>query len=218
MGLVTTSLRMSRAAHVRERALQRGRHTRAATKTMRVAKKEAMAGTGGARDGCDDRRRGMLDKSPGELHSEGHGVKTTGGARARRGAACWFRRVDVPDPQRGEKWWHGDVADARGALRSGRSGEKAEVTANYGSGGYSDRSGRCRDGTGCRGQRDGALRLGEVGGLHGRGDGIGHSGWHRPQQVALATADGIGHGGWQQPQRMAPTAAVVLGGPQCGSV
>ena len=78
------------------------------------------------------------------MRSEGRGVKTTGGARAHRGAVCWFWRVDAPNPQCSEKWWHGDVADARGALRSGRSGEKAEVTASYGSGGYSDRSGRHR--------------------------------------------------------------------------
>ena len=51
----------------------------------------------------------------------------------------------------------------------------------YGSGGYSDRSGRCRDAMGCSGQRDGALRLSEVGSQHARGD-------------RSATADGIGHG------------------------
>ena len=166
----TTSLRTSRAARVQGRALQRGRHTRAATKTTRVAK-EAMAGSGGAGDGRDGRRRGMLDKYLNELRSEGRGVVTTGGARARRGV----------------KWWHGDVTGAHGARRSGRSGEKA--------GGCSDRSGRCWDDMRCGGQRDGALRLGEVGGLHGRGD-------------------GVGHGGWQQPQRMASTTAVVLRGPQ----
>ena len=53
----------------------------------------------------------MLDQSPpDELRSEGRGVKTTGGARARRGVVFWFRRVDVPDPHRGEKWWRGVVA------------------------------------------------------------------------------------------------------------
>ena len=88
-----------------------------------------------------------------------------------------------------------EVADARGALRSGRNGENAEVTASYGSGGYLDRSGRCRDGTGCRGQRDGALRLSEVGGLHGRADGIGHSGWHWPRRMATATAGCIDRSG-----------------------
>ena len=173
MGLVTTSLRTSRAARVRGRALQRGRRRRAATTTTRVTMKAAMAGTGGAGDGRDGRRRGMLDGSLKVTRSEGRGVETTGGARARRGVVCWFRRVDVPDPQRSVKWWHGDVADARGALRSGRSGEKA--------GGYSDRSGRCRDDMRCSGQRDGALRLGEVGGLHGRGDGVSHSGWQQQQ-------------------------------------
>ena len=85
MGLATTSLRTSCAARVRGRTLQRGRLTRTATKMTRVAKTEAMAGTGDARDGCDGRRQGMLDKSPDDLRSEGRGVKTTGGARARRG-------------------------------------------------------------------------------------------------------------------------------------
>jgi hypothetical protein len=132
MGLVTTSLRTSRAARVRERALQQDRYTRAATKTTRVAK-EAMAGTGSAGDGRNGRRRGMLDRSLKMTRSEGRGVETTGGARARRGVVCWFRRVNVPDPQRGNKRWHGDVADARKALRGGRSGEKAD--------GYSDRRG-----------------------------------------------------------------------------
>ena len=60
-----------------------------------------MAGTGGAGDGRDGRRRDMLDISLNELRSECRGVETTGGARARRGVVCWFRRVDVPDPQRG---------------------------------------------------------------------------------------------------------------------
>ena len=51
----------------------------------------------------------------------------------------------------------------------------------------------------CRSQREGALRLSEVGGLHGRvtesADGVGHSGWHWSQRMASATVDGIGvHG------------------------
>ena len=131
MGSATTSLQTSRAARVQGRALQRGRHTRTATRTTRIAK-EAMASTDGAGDGRDGRRRGMLDGSLKVTRSEGRGVETTGGARARRGVVCWFRRVDVPDPQRGVKWWHGDVTGARGALRSDRSGEEADV--------YSDRS------------------------------------------------------------------------------
>ena len=47
--------------------------------------KEAMAGTGGARDRRDGRRRGILDKSPDDLHSEGCSVKTTGSAHAHGG-------------------------------------------------------------------------------------------------------------------------------------
>ena len=183
---------MDAALSMGERALQRGRHTRAATKMTRVAK-EAMAGTGGAGDGRDGRRRGMLDKYVNELRSEGRSVITMGGARARRGVVCWFRRVDVPDPQRGVKRWHGDVAGARGALRSDRSGEKA--------GGYSDRSGRCRDDMRCSGQRDGALRLGEVGGLHGRG-----SRRSQPRRMATATADGIDRSGG--PERAAVRVSV----------
>ena len=176
MGLVTTSLRTSRAARVHERALQRGRNTRAATRTARLAKTEdeaMMVNAGVARMRRDGRRLTMLGISLRKTRSEGRGVETTGGARARRGMVCWFRRVDVPAPQRGVKWWHGDVTGARGALRSGRSGEKTD--------GCSDRSGRCRDDMRCGGQRDGALRLGEVGGLHGRGDGVSHSGWQRQQ-------------------------------------
>ena len=96
----------------------------------------------------------------------------------------------------------------------------AVVTASYGSGVYLDRSGRCLDDmpVESRSQQERALQLSEVGGLHRRGDQIGHSRWHQPQRMASATADGIGHGGWQQPQQMASTAAVVLRGPQCGSV
>ena len=172
----TASLRTSRTARVRGRALQRGRRTRAATRPARLAKTEdeaMMVNAGVARMRRDGRRSTMLDKSPKVTRSEGRGVETTGGARARRGVVCWFRRVNVPDPQRGNKRWHGDVADARGALRGGRSGEKAD--------GYSDRRGRCRDDMRCSGQRDGALRLGEVGGLHGRGDGVSHGGWQQQQ-------------------------------------
>ena len=84
MGLVTASLRTSRAARVRGRALQRDRRTRSATKTTRVAK-GVMAGTSGAGDGRDGRRRGMLDQSLTDTRGEGRDVKTTGGARARRG-------------------------------------------------------------------------------------------------------------------------------------
>ena len=102
-----------------------------------------MAGTGGARDRHNGRRQGILVRSLDEVRSKHREVKMTGGAHAHCGIMCWFWQVDVPDPQRGEKWWHGDVAGdahARGAQRSSWSGEKAAVTASYGSGGYSDRS------------------------------------------------------------------------------
>ena len=170
MGLVTTSLRTSCAARVQGRALQRGRHTRTATRTTRVAK-EAMAGTDDAGDGRDGRRRGVLDKRLDKLRSEGRDVKTTGGALARRGVLVSAGRYARP-PTWCEVVARG-VTVARGARRSGRSGEKT--------GGCSDRSGRCRDAMGCSGQRDGALRLSKVGSGHGRGDKISHSRWHRPQ-------------------------------------
>ena len=55
-----------------------------------------MAGSAG--DGRNRQRRGMLDKYLYELRSEGRGVITIGGARARRGVVCWSWRVDVPGP------------------------------------------------------------------------------------------------------------------------
>ena len=82
MALVTTSLRTSRAATVRKRALQRGRHTRAAMRTTRLAKMEdkVMVDTGGAHNRRDGRCRGVLDRSLDEMRSEGRNVKTMGGA------------------------------------------------------------------------------------------------------------------------------------------
>ena len=98
MGLVTTSLRTSRAARVRKRALQRGRRRRAATTTTRVTMKAAMAGTGGAGDGRDGRRRGILDKPPDDLRGEGRDAKTTSGALARRGCVGIGRCSDARPP------------------------------------------------------------------------------------------------------------------------
>ena len=138
-----------------------------------------MAGTGGAGDGRDGRRRGMLDKYPNELRSEGRDAKAAGGARARRGVVCWFRRVDVPDPQRGVKWWHGDVTGARGALRSGRSGEEADV--------YSDRS--VDAGTTCGAVVNGMVLCGSVRSAVCT-DGVTES----------ATADGNSSSGPERPQ------------------
>ena len=146
-----------------------------------------MAGTGGAGDGRDGRRRGMLGKYLNELRSEGRGVVTTGGARARRGVVCWFRRVDVPNPQRGVKRWHGDVAGARGARRSGRSGEKTD--------GYSDRSDDA--GTTCGAVVNGMVLCGSV-----------RSAVCTDGVTVSATADGIGQyegigNPTAQPQQMA---------------
>ena len=230
----TTSLRTSRAARVQGRALQRGRHTRAATRTARLAKTEdeaMMVNAGVARMRRDGRRWTMLGISLRKTRSEGRDVKTTGGALARRGvlvsaggyarpptmqtttggaesslvmdmlaglsvvAGAWRRRRPAPSRQWGHRRvlgsqpstprWH----DAKGR-GIGRSSRVPSV-----SGGYSDRSGRCRDAMGCSGQRDGALRLSEVGSQHGRGD-------------RSATADGIGQyegigNPTAQPQQMA---------------
>ena len=78
------------AACVCEGALQQGHHMCAATRMTRVAKMRVMAGTSSARNRRDGRRRRMRDKSPDKLHSEGHGVKTTGSAHTHRGVVCWF--------------------------------------------------------------------------------------------------------------------------------
>ena len=71
---------------------------------------------------------------------------------------------------------------ARGACEKLPLAERTPpATASYGSGVYSDRSGRWWDGMECGSQRDGALWLSEVGTLHGRGD------ENLPQQMAWAT-------------------------------
>ena len=138
-----------------------------------------MAGTGGAGDGRDGRRRGVLDKRLDKLRSEGCGVETTGGARARRGVVCWFRRVDVPDPQRGVKWWHGvslllaGLGEAAGAERRPVGARIAVVDAGTTCGAVvngmvlcgSVRSAVCTDGV-----TESATE-----------DGNSHGGWHRPR-------------------------------------
>ena len=98
MGLVTTSLRTSRAARVRGRALQRGRRRRAATTTTRFTMKAAMTGTGGAGDGRNGRRGGILDKPPDDLRGEGRDAKTTSGALARRGCVGFGGCSDARPP------------------------------------------------------------------------------------------------------------------------
>ena len=183
MGSVATLLRTSRAARVHERALQRGRNTRTATRTARLAKTEdeaMMVNAGVARMRRDGRRWAMLGISLRKMRSEGRGVKTTGGVRARRGvlvsaggyarpptmqkttggaesspvmdvltglgvaSGAWRRRRPAPSRQWGHRRvlesqpstprWH----DAKGQ-GIGRSSRTPSV-----SGGYFDRSGRCR--------------------------------------------------------------------------
>jgi len=219
----TTSPRTSRAARVQGRALQRGRHTRATTRTARLAKTEdeaIMMNAGVASMRRDGRRRTMLGISLRKTRSEGCGVKTTGGVLARRGvlvsagryarpptmqtttggaesslvmdmlaglsvvAGAWRRRRPHPHLVNGGIGVYSGRSRRRrdGMMRQAKESVGAgEFLQCYGSGGYSDRSGRCRDAMGCSGQRDGALRLSEIGSQHARGD-------------RSATADGIGHG------------------------
>ena len=60
--------------------------------------KAAMAGTGGAGDGRDGRRRGILDKPPDDLRGEGRDAKTTSGALARRGCVGFGGCSDARPP------------------------------------------------------------------------------------------------------------------------
>ena len=57
-----------------------------------------MVGTGGAGDGRDGRRRGILDRSPDELRGEGRDAKTTSGALARRGCVGFGGCSDARPP------------------------------------------------------------------------------------------------------------------------
>ena len=68
-----------------ERALQRGRHTCASTRTTRVAETnlKAMADTCGARDRLNGGRRGIHGNSPDELRSKGRKVRMMSHARDR---------------------------------------------------------------------------------------------------------------------------------------
>ena len=56
------------------------------------------AGTGGAGDGRDGRRRGILDKPPDDLRGEGRDAKTTSGALARRGCVGFGGCSDARPP------------------------------------------------------------------------------------------------------------------------
>ena len=101
MGSVATSLRTSRAARVHERALQRGRNTRAATRTARLAKTEdeaMMVNAGVARTRRDGRRWTMLGISLRKTRSEGRDAKTTSGALARRGCVGFGGCSDARPP------------------------------------------------------------------------------------------------------------------------
>ena len=98
-------------------------------------------------------------------------------------AGAWRRRLPHPHLVNGGIGVYSGRSRRRrdGMMRQARESVGAAMLLQfYGSGGYSDRSGRCRGAMGCSGQRDGALRLSEVGSQHGRSD-------------RSATADGIGH-------------------------
>ena len=152
MGLVTTTLRTSRAARVRGRALQRGRRRRAATTTTRVTMKAAMAGTGGAGDGRDGRRRGILDKSPDDLRGEGRDAKTTSGALARRGCVGFGGCSDARPPTMQKTTGGAETSPVMDMLAG-----LCVVAAIH-----------VKMTGGALARRDGALRLSEVGSEHGQ--------------------------------------------------
>ena len=152
MGLVTTSLRTSRAARVRGRALQRGRNTRAATRTTRLAKTEdeaMMVNAGVASMRRDGRRRTMLGISLKKTRSEGRDVKTTGGALARRGCVGFGGCSDARPPTMQKTTGGAEtspVMDMLAGLSMVAGAWRNRRPVNVRIGVYSDRSGRCRDG------------------------------------------------------------------------
>ena len=72
---------MDAALSMRERALQRGRHTRAATKTTRVAETEDKTDAGATGMRRDGRSRQMLGISLRKTRGEGRDVMKTGPSR-----------------------------------------------------------------------------------------------------------------------------------------
>ena len=153
MGLVMASLPTSCAATVRECALQRGSHARAATKTTRLAKTGDKAMIVDARVACmrrDGRRWTMASRSLRETHSEGRDVKTTGGAHARHGVYVGFGGRICPTPNDADDHqWRGVIA-GDGHARRAQCGfwcmEKTTASLRAHRCVHSDRSVRCRDG------------------------------------------------------------------------
>jgi len=136
-----------------------------------------MVNAGVARMRRDGKHLTMLGISLRKTRSEGCGVKTTGGVLARRGVLVSAGGCTRP-PTRCEVVARG-VTGARGALRSGRSGEKAD--------GYSDRS--VDAGTTCGAVVNGMVLCGSVRSAVCT-DGVTES----------ATEDGNSHGGWHRPR------------------
>jgi hypothetical protein len=164
---------------------------------LRLARAEeaAMADASVARMRCNSRSRGILSRSLRETRSKGRDVKTTGGARARRGVLISGGCTQVQTF--GGRHVAGEEI-AHGAQRSCQSGGKAAVMANYGSGVYSDRSGWCWDGMECGSQRGGGSAKQPM----PKGDAATSSmitrllGFHAADRHGagrFATADGMGH-------------------------
>ena len=145
--------------------------------------KKISEGDAQRRPRCEDGRRcsprcvgfgGWICPTPSDADDHRWRGVITGDGHARR-AQCGFWCMEKPTAS---LWAH---RCALGLQRSmprwhGATGQRISIGAGVflqccGSGGYSDRSGPCRDAMGCSGQRDG----------HGQGDKIGHSRLHQPQ-------------------------------------
>ena len=141
----------SRAARVRERALQRGRRTCAATRATRVTKTEDEAmimDASVARMRRDGRRRSTARRSLRVTRSEGRDVETTGGARARRGVLVslgGYARPPMMQTATGSAE-SSPVMDVLAGLSVASGAWRRRRPVNWRIGVYSDRSGRCRDG------------------------------------------------------------------------
>ena len=132
--------------------------------------KAAMAGTGGAGDGRDGRRRGILDKSPDDLRGEGRDAKTTSGALARRGCVGFGGCSDARPPTMQKTTGGAETSPVMDMLAG-----LCVVAAIH-----------VKMTGGALARRDGALRLSEVGSEHGQYEGIGNP-TAQPQQMASAT-------------------------------